>query len=86
MMEVIQGIERFSLNVLTAIHNAVVVGPTSYDGIEISYECLLRSRSRFSYLLGDFRHMYFDGFLTELDDVLLWYLTSTIWKRGDFDF
>src|SRR5260221_7045567 len=49
-------------------HGTVVVGPASYDGIEISYECLLGSRSEFSYLLCDFRHMFFDGFLTGLDD------------------
>jgi hypothetical protein len=49
-------------------HGTVVVGPASYDGIEISYECLLGSRSEFSYLLCDFRRMCFDGFLTGLDD------------------
>ena len=49
-------------------HGTVVVGPAPYDGIEISYECLLGSRSEVSYLLCDFRHMFFDGFLTGLDD------------------
>src|SRR6266536_1641936 len=49
-------------------HGTVVVGPAPYDGIEISYECLLGSRSQVSYLLCDFRHMFFDCFLTGLDD------------------
>ena len=49
-------------------HGTVVVGPASYDGIEISYDGLLRGRSEFSYLLCHFGGMLFDGFLTGLDD------------------
>ena len=49
-------------------HATVVVGPASDEGIEVSYECLLGSRSEFSYLFCDFRHMFFDGFLTRLND------------------
>jgi hypothetical protein len=49
-------------------YRAVVVGPPSYDGIEIAYECLLGSRSEFSYLLCYFGCVFFDGFFTGLDD------------------
>lgn len=53
---------------LLTSHRAVVVGPSPYDGIEISNERFLGSGSEFLYLLCQCRRVFFDGLLTGCDD------------------
>ena len=49
-------------------HGTVVIGPASYDGIEVADDRLLGSGLQFPYLLCHPHRVLFDGFLTGRDD------------------